>query len=88
MFTADDGFAASLIGTLDVFVDPIDGTIKQRNDSLESTIDDLEDQVESWEERIARYEERLRSSFTVFESSVGVLQGVSSFLTSYFSEES
>ena len=84
MFTASDGFGASLISTLDVFIDPIEGTIKQRNDSIESTIDDLEDQVENWEARIERYEERLRSGFNLFESSIGVMQGTSSFLQSFF----
>ena len=84
MFTADDGFGAALVASLDVFIDPIDGIIKERNDSLESSIDALEDQVATWEERIERYEERLRSSFTTFESTVGVLQGVSDFLTAFF----
>jgi flagellar hook-associated protein 2 len=84
MFTADDGFAASLIDALDVYIDPIDGAIKQRNDTLEDSIDDLEDQVTNWEDRIERYEDRLRSSFNAFESSAGVMQGVSSFLQAYF----
>lgn len=84
MFTADDGFGAALVASLDVFIDPIDGVIKERNASLESSIDDLEDQVATWETRIERYEDRLRSSFTTFESSVGVLQGVSEFLTAFF----
>ena len=84
MFTADDGFAASLIASLDVFIDPLDGTIKERNDTLEDTIDDLEDQVSNWEDRIERYEDRLRTSFNAFETSAGVMQGVSTFLQSYF----
>ena len=84
MFTADDGFAASLIASLDVFIDPLDGTIKDRNDTLEDTIDDLEDQVSNWEDRIERYEDRLRTSFNAFETSAGVMQGVSTFLQSYF----
>ncbi len=87
MFTADGGFGAALIDALDVFIDPIDGTIKKRNASLESSINDLEDQVDSWEDRIERYEERLRNSFTAFESSIGAMQGVSSFLEAYFFSE-
>ncbi|MDG1481666.1 MAG: flagellar filament capping protein FliD [Myxococcota bacterium] len=87
MFTADDGFGAALVASLDVFIDPIDGVIKERNSSLESSIDDLEDQVATWETRIERYEDRLRSSFTTFESTVGVLQGVSDFLTAFFFTE-
>ena len=58
--------------------------IKQRNDTPEDTIDDLEDQVTNWEDRIERYEDRLRTSFNAFESSAGVMQGVSSFLQAYF----
>ena len=84
MFTTADGFGASLISSLDVFIDPLEGVIKQRKDSMESTIGGLEDQVANWEDRIERYEERLRSSFASFEGSVGAMQGTSSFLQAYF----
>ncbi len=84
MFTASDGFGSSMIDSLDVFVDPVDGTIKQRTDSIDTLVAGLEDQIDAWEERIVRYEERLRSSFTSFESTAGELQGTALFIESYF----
>jgi len=84
MFTSESGFGANMVTALDVFIDPIDGSLKQRGDSIDSSIDRLEIQVESWEDRIERYENRLRSSFTAFEGAAGQLQGTAQFLQSYF----
>lgn len=87
MFTSEDGFGQVVVESLDVYIDPIDGTIKLRNDSIDDNIDNLEDQIERWETRILSYEERLRAQFVAFESAAGALQGTSNFLASYFAAE-
>jgi len=83
LFTEDDGFAGAMKTQIDVYIDPIDGTLESFQDSLEERIEDLEDQVASYEYRIERYELRLRAQFSAMESILGAMQGTSSFLTAY-----
>jgi len=84
MFTNSSGFGQTVVDALDVFIDPLDGSIKDRKDSIDRTVASLEDQVDRWDERAASYEARLRRSFASFESAAGALQGTGQFLTSFF----
>jgi len=87
LFTDGGKFGEAMVGALDVYVDPTEGSIKARNDGIDERIDSLKDQVERWEERILSYEARLRTGFTAFESTAGALQGTAAFITSYFFSE-
>jgi len=83
MFTSADGFAAAMKDKIDVYIDPIDGSLVSFRDSLEERVDSLEDQVATYEYRIERYESRLRSQFSAMESLLGSMQGTSSYLNAY-----
>ena len=85
LFIEDDGFGASMKEQIDVYIDPVDGTLESFQDSLESRIDDMEDQVASYEYRIERYETRLRSQFSAMESLLGGMQGTSNYLNAFLS---
>ncbi|MEL6344824.1 MAG: flagellar filament capping protein FliD, partial [Myxococcota bacterium] len=71
MFGSDSGFGQAMVDALDVYVDPIDGTLKDRDDSIDRTVESLEQQVVRWEDRITSYEERLRRGFNAFEGAAG-----------------
>ena len=85
LFIEDDGFGASMKEQIDVYIDPVDGTLESFQDSLESRIDDMEDQVASYEYRIERYETRLRAQFSAMESLLGGMQGTSNYLNAFLS---
>jgi len=84
LFTSSSGFGQTMIDALDFYIDPLEGSIVSRTDSIDDLVEDLEDQIDTWETRIESYEDRLRSSFTSLESTAGKLQGTSMFLDSYF----
>ena len=87
LFIDDDGFGASMKSQIDVYIDPVDGTLESFQDSLESRIDDMEDQVASYEYRIERYETRLRAQFSAMESILGGMQGTSNYLSAFLSDD-
>jgi len=72
----------------DVYVDPYEGTIKTRTDSLESTIDGLEESIADFEERMTDYEERLRTQFNSMEVVLGELYSTQSYLSALFAQGS
>ncbi len=88
MFTADDGFGASMRDQIEVYTDPVDGTLESMKDSLESRISDLKDSVLDYDYRIARYEDRLREQFTAMERVLGGMQGASNYMSAYLSSSS
>lgn len=81
-FTDNTGFARSASDVLDLIVDPIDGTIQSRVDSLDAKIEDLTEQIDRWDLRIASQEEILRAQFNNMEAVVGQLENVRSLVTS------
>jgi len=87
LFIDDDGFGAAMTEQIDVYIDPVDGTLESFQDSLEERIDDMEDQVASYEYRIERYETRLRSQFAAMESLMGSMQGTSNYLSAFLSKK-
>ncbi len=94
LFTADDGFAAAMLGTddstgiIDLYVDDDSGTLQSRYDSLDDRIDDLEDQIEDYEARIERYEERLRAQYEAMEVTLGLMETTTSYLEALLSDDS
>ncbi len=88
MFTGEDGFGAAMKDQIDVYIDPVDGTLVSFKDSLEERIGNMEDQVASYEYRIERYENRLRAQFSSMEAMLGSMQGTSSYLNAYLTNKS
>ncbi|MDP6932826.1 MAG: flagellar filament capping protein FliD [Myxococcota bacterium] len=88
LFVSDDGFVAEAKTLLDVFIDPVDGTLETYKDSLDERIQDLEDQVSAYNTRITEYEERLRDQFNTMESLLGTMTGTQSYLSALFGKSS
>lgn len=80
-----DGIFQSLDGRLDVIVDPDEGTIAMRTESLDDQIESFEEQIAADEARLETYEDTLRQQFTNLEMTLAELQSMSSFVTSLFS---
>ena len=80
-----DGIFQSLDGKLDVIVDPDEGTLALRTESLDEQIEAFEDQILADEARLETYEDTLRQQFTNLEMTLAELQTMSSFVTALFS---
>ena len=80
-----DGIFQSLDGKLDVIVDPDEGTLALRTESLDEQIEAFEDQIAADEARLETYEDTLRQQFTNLEMTLAELQSMSSFVTALFS---
>ena len=65
----------------DLLTDPIDGTIKARQDAINARIKNMQDQIARMEEMLAKREESLIRQFSVMEQMVSQYQSVGSFLT-------
>ena len=84
MFTDEDGgFSNAMRDQIDVYTDPVDGTLESYKDSLGARVRDLEKSVDDYDYRIQRYEERLRSQFSTMESLLGGMQGTSNYMSAY-----
>ena len=84
IFTTEDaGFSVAMREQIDVYTDPVDGTLESYKDSLDSSVRDLEKSISDYDYRIKRYEERLRSQFSSMESLLGGMKGTSSYMSAY-----
>lgn len=81
LFTSSDGFVKSMLTALDVYLDPIDGSLQLRKDTLESRIEDMNDQVDAYTLRQNKLEDRLRKQFNAMEALLGTLQSTSSYVS-------
>jgi len=79
-FTSDDGFVAAMVEKIDIYADPVDGTIEGRRDTLESRVSDMEDRVDSMDLRLERTVARLRRQFAGMESLLSGLQNSQQYL--------
>ncbi len=85
ILAGEDGIFAALDGRLDVIVDPDEGTIALRTESLDDQIETFEDMIAADEARLETYEDTLRQQFTNLEMTLAELQSMSSFVTALFS---
>lgn len=68
LFTDEtDGFNAALQDKIDVYADADDGTLAERQSTLDDQIEDMEERIDAFESRMEDYEDRLRSQFTAME---------------------
>lgn len=81
LFTSSDGFVKSMLTALDVYLDPIDGSLNVRQDTLEARIEDMNDQVDAYTLRQNKLEDRLRKQFNAMEALLGTLQSTSSYVS-------
>lgn len=67
LFTGSDGVVAAWKAKIDTYIDEDDGTLADRQESLDDQIADMEERIEDFEDRMTAYEDRLRSQFTAME---------------------
>ena len=86
-FTDASGPLATMRDRIDdVYLDPYEGTIKARSESLEDSITDLEDSIVKFEERLDDYASRLRDQFNSMEVVLGELFATQNYLSSLFAQ--
>jgi flagellar hook-associated protein 2 len=76
------GVGRLLSDALGFITDSFDGSLKGRQDAIESTIDDLDDQIASMNRRIEQKRLGLVSKFARLEGSLATLQSQGDFLSS------
>lgn len=83
--TSDSGPLAVLQSEIDdVFVDPLEGAIKSRKQSLEAGIRDLEDRIADEDARLDTQAETIRARFTRLETTLAELQSATQFVSNLF----
>ncbi len=86
LFTAETGALGSLRTTIDtVFVDPDNGTLASRTESINDSIEDLEVRIERQQVRLEDYTAFMREKFTAMEVAMSQFEGTAAYLTSMFS---
>jgi flagellar hook-associated protein 2 len=75
------GFAAKVQSVLDTVTDPVDGTLKSRNDAISLNLKHIDNSIERQQSRLDSYEQTLRRRFASFESLMGKLNSQSQYLT-------
>ena len=88
MFVEDAGFGKQFVSAIDTYIDPYDGSLQLREESIDTVIESFQDKVDAWEERLERYEERLRGQFAQLESFLSYAESTQSYLASLFSSGS
>ena len=87
LITSDDGPLSALKTQIDdVYVDPDNGTLESRQDTLQDSIEDLQGRIDDEDERLADQAETLRGQFTAMEQAMAELQSTALFLTAFFTE--
>ena len=76
------GIGRLLSDALGFITDEFDGSLKSRQDAIESTIDDLDDQIASMNRRIEQTRLGLVNKFARLEGSLATLQSQGDFLSS------
>jgi flagellar hook-associated protein 2 len=86
MFSAETGAIGTLKTTIDdVFVDPDNGTLSSRKDSLNESIEELEVRIERQQVRLEDYTAFLREKFTAMEVAMSQFEGTAAYLAGMFS---
>ncbi|MCX7822504.1 MAG: flagellar filament capping protein FliD [Syntrophobacterales bacterium] len=78
-------FATNMYTQLDRLMDPIDGTLTLKENSLENTIRTLDKRIDSEKSRIDRQIEMMRKQFETMESALSDMQTQSNWLSAQLS---
>lgn len=81
LFTSASGAGAAILEKIDLYIDPLDGTLTERAESIDEIIEDYNERIDEWEDRATRYEDRLWESFTNMEVILGELENTQNTLT-------
>lgn len=84
MLAGANGLFASLTERIDVVVDPDNGSITLRTESLDDQIEQFQDQIAAEEARLETYEDALRMQFNNLEMALAELQTMGNYLTMLF----
>ncbi len=85
VITFNKGIASTLTEKITSYIDPYDGIIGRKKDTIESQIDIISDQIESLEELLERKRASLYRQFVAMEQALGQLQAQQEYLTSIIS---
>ena len=80
MLTGTSGLFGSLYTQVDADIDPTDGLIQPRIESIDGRISDLNLQIEDAERRLSMYEDVLKSQFMAMETALAKYQATQSYL--------
>ena len=80
MLTGTSGLFGALTAKVDADIDPTDGLIQPRLDSIDSRITDLNDRILDAERRLEIYEETLQMQFIAMETTLAKYQATESYL--------
>ena len=81
VFTHEEtGLADRIVAAIEEFVDPLEGSLKARQDGIRRRIDLLQDQIEGKERRIESYEASLVRQFASLETMVAQFQYQGNYL--------
>lgn len=77
------GVAQQLLDSLNLIIDPTDGMLVSKKESISSTIDSINNRIETIEARLEKKEETLRAQFNRMEVTVSQYQSIGNFLTNF-----
>ncbi len=83
MLAGATGLFAELNTDVGVIIDPVDGSVQNRIDSIDTQVADLQDRIEDTEARLESYQSMLQSRFTQMEVLLGKYQATSDYLTQH-----
>lgn len=80
MLTGSAGLFGVLQTQIDADIDPDDGLIQPRLDSIDARVIEIEDRIEDAERRLVMYEDVLKSQFIAMETTLSKYQATESYL--------
>lgn len=80
MLTGTEGLFGALYAQVDADIDPTDGLIQPRIDSIDDRVNELTDSIADAERRLVMYEETLKAQFIAMETALAKYQATQSYL--------
>jgi flagellar hook-associated protein 2 len=80
MLTGTAGLFGAMQAQIDADIDPEDGLIQPRIDSIDARVLDITDKIEDAERRLIMYEDVLKSQFLAMETTLAKYQATQSYL--------
>jgi flagellar capping protein FliD len=80
MLTGSSGLFGSLQAQIDADIDPDDGLIQPRIDSIDARVLEITDRIGDAERRLVMYEDVLKSQFLAMETTLSKYQATQSYL--------
>ena len=87
MLTGSSGLFGAMQAQIDADIDPDDGLIQPRIDSIDNRVVEIEDKIEEAERRLTMYEDVLTAQFMAMETTLAKYQSTESYLTSVIAQQ-